>query len=403
VVLEGRLSAQPDRSRRFWEQIGCEVYGPLYLGFAGWLRRRVEADRPERLFFLARDGHVVERLWRMLPAGGPSASYLYGSRRGFRVPAIERLDERTLDFLCGGTSRLTVAQYFERAGLSATPADREELVEPLDDRAHLRDRFRAREAELLEVAARERALLLRYFRQEGLDGPERVALVDLGWHGTLQRAVRDVLRLGGSRTQVDGYYLGTFFHARPHALEGQRMAGYLFDLGAPEKRDWILRRCVELFELGFIAPHGGVDGYREEGGRIVPILAVHDLLPEDREKLETLQAGALSWVAGELSRGVDPALPPSLALAPMERLLTRPTVEEARQLGDLSHAEGFGASIERRPIARPPELGALLRRPAMLGEAWRRAFWEEGFKTRVFGARGSVRRLAAFGYRIVRR
>jgi hypothetical protein len=181
------------------------------------------------------------------------------------------------------------------------------------------------------------------------------------------------------------------------------MAGYLFELGAPEKRDFILRRCVELFELAFIAPHGGVDGYREEGGRIVPVLAAHDLLPEDREKLEALQTGALSFVGDQLARGVDPALPPSLALAPMERLLTKPTVEEARQLGDLQHAEGFGAAIERRPIARPPELGAVLRRPTLLGESWRRAFWEEGFKTRLFGARGSVRRLAAFGYRIVRR
>lgn len=389
VVLEGRLAA-------FWEQLGREVYGPLYLGFAGWLKRRIVADAPERVFFLARDGHVIERVWRLLQPGGPPASYLYASRRALRIPAIERLDERTLDFLCGGSSRLTVAQYFERAGLAS---DDREFVD--GDRTRLREAFRARERELLDVAARERELLLAYFRQEGLDGPARVAIVDLGWHGTLQRAMRDVLRLGGSRTEVEGYYLGTFYEARQLAAE-QRMAGFLFELGLPERRHWLLRQCVELFELAFVAPHGGVEGFQTHSGRIEALLAPHDLVPDDREKLATLQAGGLAYVRDWLAGGGDPNLPPSRALAPLERLLLRPTLEEARRLGDLHHAEGFGAAIERRPIARPPTLGELVRDPSAFSRSWRRAFWDEGFKTRLLGRNRPLRKLASLGFWLTR-
>jgi len=378
VVLEGRLAA-------FWERLGREVYGPLYLGFAGWLQRRIVADAPERLFFLARDGHILERLWRVLAPGGPPASYLYASRRALRIPAIERLDERTLDFLCGGNSRLTVAQYFARAGLRS---DDRAFVD--GDRTRLREAFRARESELLEVAARERELLLAYFRQEQLDG--RVAIVDLGWHGTLQRAMREVLRLGGSRAEVDGYYLATFPEAAAHP---QRMAGFLCELGLPAERLSVLRRCVELFELGFVAPHGGVDGFHRAGSRIEPRFAAHDLDEGDRARAFALQAGGLAFVTENRAR----VLGPDEALAPMRRLLERPTLEEARALGDLRHAEGFGAAIELHPIARPPAAAEVLRRPYALKDAFERSFWREGFKTRVLGTSPTVRRLATAAWR----
>jgi hypothetical protein len=379
VVLQGRLAS-------FWERLGREVYGPLYLGFAGWLARRIVADAPDRVFFLARDGHIIERLWRIV--GGGPASYLYASRRALRIPAIEKLDERALDFLCGGNSRLTVAQYFERAGLRS---DDREFVD--GDRTRLREAFRAREKELLEVAARERELLLAYFRQEKLDG--RVAIVDLGWHGTLQRAMRDVLRIGGSRAEpveIEGWYLATFPQAAAHS---QRMSAFLCELGAPAERLAVLRRCVELFELGFVAPHGGVDGFQRAGGRIEPRFAAHDLDEGDRARAFAIQSGGLAYVAENAQRVLDP----DEALAPMRRLLERPSIEEARALGDLRHAEGFGAAIELHPIARPPAAAEVLRRPYALKDAFERSFWREGFKTRVLGTSPTVRRMATTAWR----
>jgi hypothetical protein len=397
-------------SLELWERIGREAYGPLYLGFGGWLKARVLADRPERLFFLSRDGHVVERLWRKLvrDGEGPPASYLYGSRRAFKVPALTRLDEPALAFLCGGTSRLTVAQYLARAGLdprllapAITSAGLElDTVVGERERPRLRALFLAAERELLEVAARERSLLSRYLAHVGLDGPARVAVVDLGWHGTLQRALGDVLAASGSRTVVDGYYLATFAEARAHASM-QRMAGFVCEFGEPERNLQTLRACVELFELGFVAPHGGVDGYRDHDGAVEPILAPHDLLDQDRDRALALQAGALAFVDHELARGVK-ALAPEQALAPMARLLGHPTVEEARALGDLCHAEGFGPAVERRPIARPPTLRELLRRPRALGESLQRAFWQEGWKTRVLGTSRPLRSLAHLAWLLAR-
>ena len=95
--------------------------GVLYVGFVDWLRRRLLADGIERAFFIARDGWIIHQVYERMraAAGGPEGAYLYGSQRALNIPAITGLDGKALDFLTSGSSRMTVAQFLGRLGLSA--------------------------------------------------------------------------------------------------------------------------------------------------------------------------------------------------------------------------------------------------------------------------------------------
>jgi hypothetical protein len=139
----------------------------------------------------------------------------------------------------------------------------------------------------------------------------------------------------------------------------------------------------------------------QRDGKLEPVLAPHDAEPEDRRKAERVQEGALAWVDDWL-RGPRAPVTREAALGPMDRVLTRPTLAQARRLGDLRHAEGFGEVFVRRYIARPPPLGKLLSNPRALRDGFDASFWREGYKTRLMGSHPAVRRLADLAARGLR-
>jgi hypothetical protein len=411
----------------FWYRFGYENVGVLYVGFVDWLKRRMAADGVERAFFIARDGWIIQRVFEKLSPNGPPTAYLYGSRRALNVPAITSLDARALDFLTSGSSRMTVAQFLARLGLDAGEharaiaeggfASADHVVHPGSDVYLLERLYRRLSDPILRVAAEEREAMLGHFREIGLWDCARPGLVDLGWHGTLQRSIETLLKVAGRNADPIGYYLGTFPRARQLEQSGQRMVAYLCENGEPERMFHVLRACVELFEFAFAAPHGSVVRMKEKAGtngagtngagktngvrHYEPVLAPHDAEADDRRKAERTQEGALAFVDDWLrgATGLAAPIAREAAVRPMQRVLMRPTRLEARRLGDLRHAEGFGGVFVRRHIARPPSFGKLIANPAAWLDGLHSSFWYEGYKTRLMGSNPTVRRIAAMAAR----
>ena len=62
----------------YWESIGYQYLGPLLVAFSDWLRGKAAG---RRLYFLARDGEVMLRVYRALfPEEAARAEYLLASR-----------------------------------------------------------------------------------------------------------------------------------------------------------------------------------------------------------------------------------------------------------------------------------------------------------------------------------
>jgi len=388
LVRERRHAGGDD----FWARVGYELAGPLFLGFVSWVRDRAIAEGCDRVYFLARDGFILHQVYQRLD-DGPPASYLYASRRALNFPAIVTLGDTELDFLTSGYTPLRVRDFLGRIGLDAADhaaevraagfSSAEERV-PVEQRARLRDLFRRLEPLILARTRDERALATEYLWEQGLSSARKVAIVDLGWHGTLQRSLSKLLAEAGAKTEPVGLYLATYEAARAVAAEGHELHGWLANFGTPSRWNAAIRACCEIWEFVHSAPHGSVLRFARGPSGIEPVLAAHEAPAEQRAAAETVQHAGLAFVDDALAVMRGRALPitADAAASPLERLVLTPTPEEAVRFGDLHHAEGFGDALALRPLVAPPSLRARLGSPTTLRHEYDSAYWKEGYFAR---------------------
>jgi hypothetical protein len=232
---------------------------------------------------------------------------------------------------------------------------------------------------ILLRAAAERAPLLSHLEEAGLfAGPGIV--VDLGWHGSLQRSLMLLgRRRAGALPDLVGAYLGTF-DKRIEAVAGQPMRthGWLFDADEPRAAAMVIRKSVEVIELLMSAPESGIRCLRGRDGTVEPVRIVE---PEESGRLEI--AAVLHDAIETACRALRPhiesvpgAVLKSTALQNLKALLDNPSAADAARFHSIMHAEGFGAARYRPIIADLP----VARDRRGLADAYGRSLWQAGFR-----------------------
>ncbi len=355
-------AAGPDA---FWFGLGRVLGGIVLAGFVRWLEAELRRHRIARVCFCARDGWLIRQAWHA--AGGPARTgipddYLAVSRRplnlarGYLASTPERLDQALLGFLAGSDGTTTVAAALARAGLDGDAS----LVSEMRDRFGGLDarlvwpdgtgRFEqglARHPAAVHAALRpEHAALTGYLRQQAL-GAGRIGLVDLGWHGNLQRALRTVVEADIGPVRLHGFYYGLW----PATLGNRYGAGPMDAAFAsdfqPVEDGAALRGAVAILEELHGAPHGTVLGYREEAGRWTPVFADN---PSERAQHERtarpFQQGALQTVSALFGTGRAGTLrlhdvTPDAVRAALGAVCSSPDPHERAALGGLGHCATF--------------------------------------------------------------
>ena len=403
--LTRRKSVMRGSSGEVWDRLGYEVAGPMACAFAGWVAERARAAGVKRLYFLARDGHLLEKTFRACAERGEwgvEPIYAYSSRRLLNVARIERLDEAAFHFLLTADPFLRARDFLERIGLPAeemgADAAREgfggldEVVTTREGYFRtpgLRDAMRrllaGREDWIMARAKKERETLLAYYADIGLV-PGPVAVVDLGWQASSVRSVQDLLRRSAPDFALRGYYFGTWRAAQAAADAGCLLESFFCHLGLPERRAGLLAECVELLEHLFTAPHATVVGLERAGGGGRPVCGERETTPEQRQSLERVAAGAMEFAA-DLGK-VDAAsmrreAPLGYLESVLERVLRHPTRAEAEAIGALPHRDSFGGAAPWRHLAKVPSAGRSIFAPGSVREAYARAYWKSGFMAQL--------------------
>ncbi len=374
----------------YWLAIAHLIVAPAVLGMAGHVRHAAQANGSDRVFFLARDGLIFQKAyeaaWR--PTDAAPSRYVWCSRRCVNFANITALDEVSLDFLASGAA-ISPEAYLRRIDLDpADPtiqavtarffADPHKPVHTADGRAALHAMFTALAEPILAQAAAEREALLAHLDDIALyDGP--AVVVDLGWHGSLQRSL---MLLGRSRTGVlpplVGAYLGTF-ERRIQTVVGEKLeaSGWLFADGLPRDSMARFTRSVEITELLFSAPEHSIRCVRSIGDGTAPVRI------EEPQEADRLRLAALFHdVAARTAAALKPVLVDahvdalaSITLDGFETLLGAPTPEDVRHFQEIAHAEGFGVA-HYRPIipTMPAASGAKAALDALNDSFWRRGF-----------------------------
>ena len=112
---------------------------------------------------------------------------------------------------------------------------------------------------------------------------------DIGWNGSIQRFLSELLSLMGNQIHLDGYYFGL-----KNYRSGLSMKGYVFN---PEMRDQETKisMMLGLVESFFLAKHGSTKGYKIiSNGQTIPVLSKPDYDNDSREFkiVDEIQNGA---------------------------------------------------------------------------------------------------------------
>lgn len=306
---------EADSARRIIWDTGCDVVGPLLFGFVHWCLAQAAQRGLRRLYFVARDGQLLHRIAeRLAPAWGFAVEcrYLHGSRQAWHPAAAD------------------------------------------------------------SGAVRARAL--GYLEQEGLLDGTPWAMVDIGWHGNLQRSLAQLLGSGAAPHPVLGFYFGLVPGTEDPS--GNSLVGYWNSL--PLRGHSVRRLNHALWEIFLTADHGSVLGYREEGGRFTSELR------ETRNEralawgADVLQTAVLKFVTDWLEVAERPTFAPREWLAATREVYLEfyhhPTRDEAATWGAIPFSDGQMEQDFHRltpPLNGPPWRGILRRHRPLY-------WWAEG-------------------------
>jgi FMN phosphatase YigB (HAD superfamily) len=398
-----RLARLDHRGRDGTEQaivdVAAGVAGPALVAYVLWLLRRAQDSGVRRLVFLARDGQVLHEVAQILLRRlrlPMTSCYLLVSRLSTNLAATFEADDEELGWVFRDRGHLTARQLLERFDLSWDEVAQH--LEPLGiapDAARLTESTVRALAEalqrgplrplLLRNAAARRATVTRYLAQEGLLS-ERCGVVDHGGVGSQIRALhRLIVAAGGAPPRL--YLMGmdnpadagiTVPDGVPDWLRDTEC--YLFDdrrgVGNPRPRG-----LVTVLQMLCAADHGTVTGYRDEGGRVVPVLAQGTDRAVLQWGLPALRATVRSFAEHVT---LDPSLvdPWADLRAPVTEVVrefwARPTTDEARAWGAFPLEGAQAAGSSGQPVATRYSWWSLLR--GVLNRSFPNLGWQHWYQ-----------------------
>lgn len=388
-------AAEPDPALRPLWRWGAGHAGPVFWGFAGWVRERAAALGVDRVHCFMREGELLARLIEDLGAdGGPpmTAGRLWISRQVLARASLREGSREELGRLVRRRRAPTVRELCTTLGIEPGTAPR--LDAHADARlndAELRDWVldvisadAALRAGVVDRSAQLRERVLRHVLGVLDPGTRTLVTVDVGWGATSQGELQRLLDDAGTEIQVHGLYLITHKYAVGRTLDGVRVEAFLANMGDPVEAVDTITRSPEMLEQVCMPDHGTQVGFDEHGD---PILAPPGADAVQHSQREAAQRGIFSFahewrrydaeVAGGLAPLHQGAAPRLLAVA--ARAVSAPTLEEAEAFGSWLHEDNFG-SDDRTAIASAPSAQVLshMDARALIGLSTSDLYWPFG-------------------------
>lgn len=305
-----RIAILEDKKWDEFTKYGFEVIGPVIVDFCRWLNRDIEKNGIDQVFFLARDGYLVRKVYAKLYSE-KKTKYLYVSRRALRLPLlyIDRNVDTVIslfpadtyiclyDFCSGIGLRLTdeVKDYWIKSGLNF-----DEYILPYAIKKDVRFMtfLEAIDDELKSLSKKAYHDLYHYLQQEGFKG--KVAVVDIGWAGTIQKCLVELMSSYKIDAEIHGYYFGLSnnHHKKIRCKSFVPEDLQIQDFAAP------------LLEYPFLAPEGSLLRYEKKENHIKPILMEYEYnsRQSDRVYIKRMQEGSLYYAeqfGGKLAKTIQ--------------------------------------------------------------------------------------------------
>lgn len=249
--------------------------GGLFHGFIQWIIDGCQEHGIRKLFFLSREGEFFAELlshMRLEKEYLPEYRILYVSRISTYLPSLQDMGREDWERYLNQYGDQSVSAFVSSLGVpyeqTVALFKRCGLQEDVSIREQLPTFYEAVSSEEVKVflrteSAKARELLMAYLAQEGLDNTQgTVAVVDIGWRGTIQD---NLCRLLPEKT-IWGYYFGLIpmLNRQP---ENAIKRGFVNEMPFEAA---LLKSHTQL-EMVCSSWRGSVLGYESKNGRIIPV------------------------------------------------------------------------------------------------------------------------------------
>ncbi len=342
---------------------GAMGFGPLLARFVDWALGHYQRAGVTVVLALMREGELLgELLSRAASARQVNLKVVpcYVSRKSTATASLgEPAVDRMMEILLGGPNlawqdvlEILGLMEISRQSIGLTP---ELLAQKVESPEALRWLLNSLlNSETLSAAMKEgiresHALAFEYL-SEIIGGEATVGVLDLGWSGSIQKNMAQILRHGGREIRFVGCYLANTPRAARLALDGHEAHGFL-------TQAWSFKSL--LLEIAITAMVGSTEGYRRDpDGKVVPVLGPFSVTGPEQVTKGRIKEGILTfqdlWLRFLAPRRGAP-LQDLLAdidrrlYAIVVRMLHYPTREDALALGLLEHDENYGVNY-RQPL-----------------------------------------------------
>lgn len=375
-------------------KVGYETLGPLLYGYTKWLIQDLNEKEIKKVFFLSRDGFLMKNAFDILNNTDIKSRYLYASRRAWVVPSLwlnPELEDVVASFFL--VKRMSVNNFLERVGLD--PKKYKEIIinhnlkpetiieqDKIGSKTPFVDFYNSIKEDIIVNSKAEYDILTDYMKQESFSG--NIAIVDIGWKGSMQNAILNILGRHNTNTKINGYYLGH----RPSKNDkvNDNMFGFLFSPGKNEDLKNKEIYCNPIFETFFTAAHGSVEKYKRENGRITPVLLSHEFssttgrLVDENGIISEVQRGAIEFVKvfsqTEMAKYLTNS--PYWSVQNLITIGTNPSKHDVDLLGDFRYSD-----YEMYYFATPKSFFYYLIKPRRIHSDFLKSVWRIGFMKRL--------------------
>ena len=296
--LNNFINDNLNEEKDYFYNAGYATLGPLLYGYSKWLQSEFEKEQFDNIFFLARDGYIMQKAFEII--SDRKTEYMYASRRALIVPTIWKYE----DFLSLKKNmkfprKITIKALLKKFGLDSQKykeiiekhgykLEEEILAEDINEK---NPRFYSEiKNDIYENSKNEYENLVNNLRKHNFEG--KTAIVDIGWHGNMQFAINNIIQVAELNTDLYGYYVGIVPNSEKQKI--LNMKAFLFD---QNDETFYYKELFfnSLFELIFSTQHGSVKKYvsTSEEVELYPYEYENSL---DKEKIINFQAGAIDFI-----------------------------------------------------------------------------------------------------------
>lgn len=284
---------------------GFSTFGPFLYGFSNWLiEKAVKNSSYQKTFLFARDGYMMKKaIDEQLGKNQFNYEYVYFSRKSIRQALLYNTSGFSDSLKYISKERyITYGKLLEYYGfdysnsLNICKKENIDINEQIllkniltNARAlHLYKKYKT----LIETNSKKQAnLLLQYLNQINFTGS--IAIVDIGWHGSMQYYLEQFAKEHKLSVKMTGYYLGT--ETEPEVIGPTY--GYIYSNNNLNlKKDLLC--CFGLLERLFQSEVGSTFGYKLTNKKVEPVFDKYEY--ENDKKLvshiQDMQKGAIACI-----------------------------------------------------------------------------------------------------------